>query len=177
MSFHSRVNTDLLSMDFLGQAQRDMLAGSMLSTGNMLWGFTSAATTFSLQFCPLDNVGHAIDQAAAGVGSLIYNNTGATVLFVVLMVASLLVPIARSMRRGAGFTWKEIAAKIVVAGVLVLMVGGAMRSTDTSYGTLSPGWTMSSVAETINDVATVPATLTQLNQVVGESPFEEGEDP
>src|SRR5699024_10944876 len=67
--------------------------------------------------------------------------------------------------------------KIVVAGVLVLMIGGAMRSTDTSYGTFSPGWTMSTLSETINDVATVPATLTQLDQVVGESPFEEGEDP
>src|SRR5699024_454456 len=126
MPFHSRVNTDLLSMDFLGQAQRDMLAGNMLTAGNMLWGATSAATTFSLQFCPLDNVGHAIDQAAAAVGSMIYNNSGATVLFVVLLVASLLVPIGRSMRRGASFPWKEIATKIVVAGVLVLMVGGAM---------------------------------------------------
>src|SRR5699024_2442967 len=69
MPFHSRVDTGALSMDFLGQAQRDFLAGNMLGFGNMLWGLTSAATTISLQFCPLDNVGHFIDQAAAQLGA------------------------------------------------------------------------------------------------------------
>ncbi|MPV51053.1 hypothetical protein GCG21_13760 [Pseudactinotalea sp. HY160] len=159
MSFHSRTG-GLTTLDFIGRTQRDVLAGQNISMGNMLWSATSGMSMWAVKFCPLDMAGHAIDQAAGKMGdSLTRKGKGASALFVGLFLVTIVVPVVRSMRRGGPSPLRLILPKVLIAGLLVVMVNGAMSSTDSSFGKGSPGWLLAKANETVNAVAGFPATL------------------
>lgn len=163
-TFHSRTG-GLTSFDWVGKSQRDMIAGNFFSTGDMLWSGVLGMTTWATSFCPLDDVGGKIDEAAAQIGVIFVGDgngvsvTGAMsgLLVVVLIITTLF----KSLRDSSSGPIRAMFAKLLILAGLAFMVNGAMATTDDEFGLGSPGWILSKVNTGVTTVATLPASIMQ----------------
>src|SRR5699024_7666176 len=131
--------------------RRDMVAGTLISAGDTFWAGTAGITEAATSFCPLEVAGPAIDTAAAELGEFIFDSDGAGPVAVIVVVALLGCTIWSGRKRGV-FPWKSLGAKVLVLAVMVVMMNGAMRTTEDSYGNFSPAWLMDKVFSTVQAV-------------------------
>lgn len=129
--------------------ERNLIISNVLGAGNTGWLLGSSATESASRFCVGESTIRVIDQAAGKLGSGLFSS-GIVAFAVVVGIA---LALARA-QRGAGMA--GVARMALTAGVLVMLVAGAARTTDTEFGKGSPGWWGSRINQAVDVLATAP---------------------
>lgn len=155
--FHSRTSSGLLDTSFLREMNRDMLAGTMLTLGNNLWGVTSDLSEWATRFCIMDTAGTTVDSQVGGlVADYLLTGEGLVILVAILALV-IVYTVYTSWRRGR-LMWGPFVSKAMVVALLGAMGLGA-SSTNVeagTFGTGSPGWIITNVNNTITSLASAP---------------------
>lgn len=126
-----------------------------LGAGNSFWQATAGMTAWAARLCFSDQASVTVDQMVAKLG----RSVTSSVLMTMLLVIGVVAVLARMMR-GTG-SLSALVKIAVAAGVLLIMVTGAGKTTvsadGASFGTGSPGWMANVVNTTVSAAAAAPA--------------------
>lgn len=156
--FHSRLGTNAWN-DVAEKLQRQGVITVMYAVGNTAWTTTTGLVETAINFCVLDKVGGAVDQAAHKIGKALM----ASGLVAAFVVASLILYIWRIGRGGGGGNNSSlIFQKALIVGLFGVMLAGSAASTgggkngdnsDYKPGVGSPGY----FAVTIDNIVSASA--------------------
>ena len=161
-----------LSFDILDKSRRDMVAGTAISAGNMLWSLASSMTSFAMKLSPLGKGGQGanVDKVIGDLGRATIDNPGGSMppflpLILAIVIASVGSLVYRTMKTGGSLPIGKIVTTLVVLGLLVVMTRGAVRSNPQTGepGKGSPTWVVSKVEEVMTKFGTAPAALIALD--------------
>lgn len=157
--FHSVSSSSWMNpLGGLGVIQREFVAGGFMKGGNAIWGATSTLIQSASQYSPIDVVGGWVNETAGNLASTILDSP----LFVGLFVVVLVMILAQTWRKNAGFPWKQLLTKIVLMGMFAVMASASMGTTysdgaeseaPAKFERLSPGWILDTTNRTITSVA------------------------
>lgn len=150
---HSRLSASW-SGDISSKIQRDGTVASLLSVGNTEWQWSTNLVQWASRLCLADSVGIQVDSMVGKLGSAL-TSSGIVVALFILGVGAVLV---RAVTRAGRGTFKGLLRIGVAAGVLFMMVNGAMVTDQTgAYGKGSPGWLASGVQRAVSQLSAAPA--------------------
>lgn len=160
-----------------------MLDGILLNGGNWAWQTAEGVSVQAEQFCLLYRVGASVDHTAATFGKAIFAPSGGGAsLAVILIVIGLVIALGKAMKNSESPA-KYILKVGFIAGLALVMISGASKTTtnsatssdgttnssSTSFGFASPGWFAATTDRTVSILSQIPASA--LGAVTVESPL------
>lgn len=137
--------------------QRDGTWPLWMTIGNTMWSWATSIVSFGVRAQPLEAAGFQVDRAVASLGDAM-STQGLVLMLVVVAIGSILW---RGMRSHQ-VPWAQAGRVVLVVGLIFAMTLGASRSTKDAEGryvagTMSPGWAVNLVNDTISTIASAPA--------------------
>lgn len=130
--------------------QREGIISSGLGIGNGAWGLGAGAAESATRFCIGENLTRVVDQATAKLGLALFSSG----LLAFLAIAAIVSTLVRAARSGSAMP--TLARIGITLGILAVLVTGASKTTDTSFGKASPGWWGSKINQSVSTVAAAP---------------------
>lgn len=164
-SFHTRLSSGLDFTSIADKVQRNGVQAMSFQAGTAMWSASTGLINWAAQFCILQTVGADADHTAAAIGNAIFQPTPGVPNIVALLVVCSILVFAWRAQKGQPGQWKAMIRPIGIIAIAVIMLQQADKTvatdgTDgvhgTDFATFSPGWIVSSAADTVSKLAAAP---------------------
>jgi hypothetical protein len=152
---HTKLSWNPAGGDLGSKLQRDGVVTMGLSAGNGAWGVASGVVENATNFCVGSSIVQGVDNAIGTVGSALFGSGVIAIIF----ISGIAILIFR-MRKNGSFDSSEWMRICMAAGVLAMLVFGAVQSTTNNGGSLgkgSPAWWSVRINQSVEQVAKIPA--------------------
>lgn len=170
--FHSRFD-QFMQNNAVDQAQREFVLKVAMAAGNGISDLTSTILRFALNLSIVNEIGHQTDKAVASLFNGLFKNSAILIAVVALALAVTMFRFARGQRQGAV---KRLVVTAVAVGLIFLLGGGAVATTDKSFGFGSPGWILTKTSNTVTALADTPIKALLAAEFSDNSLIETGEE-